>query len=111
MRVAEVRRTTGLTQGEVVSELFDCEQVEYDIDICGGKKYVYFKSLFVISSSSGMFSQSGDSGSLVINIDKDGKHHAVGIIVGGDGTGLTFALSLHRVLSYFDIELVSGHNA
>jgi hypothetical protein len=111
MRVAKVGRTTGLTHGEVTSELFDCEQVEYEVDVCGGKKYVYFKSLFIIHSPSGFFSQSGDSGSLVINIDKDGKHHAVGIIVGGDGLGLTFALSLDRALSYFNVELVSGHNA
>jgi hypothetical protein len=111
MRVAKVGRTTGLTHGEVTSELFDCESVEYDIDVCGGKKYVYFKSLFIVHAPGGLFSQPGDSGSLVVNIDRDGRRHAVGIVVGGDGTGLTFALSLDRVLSYFDVELVSGHNA
>jgi hypothetical protein len=110
MRVSKVGRTTGLTHGEVVSELPDCEGIEYDVDVCGGKKYVYFKSLFVIVATHGDFSQGGDSGSLVINIDGNGVRRAVGIIVGGDGTGLSFALSLDRVLEHFDVALVSSHN-
>jgi hypothetical protein len=111
MRVAKVGRTTSATYGEVSSELFDCEQVEYDMDLCGGRKYVYFKSLFVINATTGLFSQGGDSGSLITNVDGNGVRRAVGIIVGGDGTGLSFALSLDRVLTHFDVELVSGHNA
>ena len=87
MRVAKVGRTTSVTYGEVTSELFDCEQVEYDMDLCGGRKYVYFKSLFVINATTGLFSQGGDSGSLITNVDGNGVRRAVGIIVGGDGTG------------------------
>lgn len=110
MRVSKAGRTTGVTHGEVVSELPDCEGVEYEVDICGGKKYVYFKSLFVIQATNGLFSQAGDSGSLVINLDANGVRRATGIIVAGDETGLSFALSLDRVLDHFDVTLVSGHN-
>jgi len=111
MRVSKVGRTTGATHGEVVAELPDCEPIIYDVDICAGRKLVYFKTLFVIQATNGMFTEPGDSGALVVNIDVNNVRRGAGIIVGGDGTGLSFALSLHRVLEHFDVELVSGHNA
>jgi hypothetical protein len=110
MRVSKAGRTTGVTHGEVVAEFPDCEQVEYNIDICNGKKFVYYQPLFAISATPGNFSECGDSGSLVINLDGNGVRRAVGIIVGGDGLGLSVALSLHRVLDHFDVSLVSAHN-
>jgi hypothetical protein len=111
MRVSKVGRTTGATHGEVVAELPDCNPVVYDVDICAGHKLVYFKELFVIQATNGNFTEPGDSGSLVVNIDAQGIRRGTGIVIGGDGTGLTFALSLHRVLEHFNVELVAGHNA
>ena len=108
MRVSKVGRTTGLTHGETVAELPDCEPIEYGVDIIGGKKHVYFKGLFVIMATPGFFAQPGDFGSLIVNLDQNNIRRAVGIVVGGDETGLTFALSLDRVLEYFDVELVSN---
>jgi hypothetical protein len=110
MRVSKVGRTTGVTHGEVVAELPDCEPVVYDVDICAGRKLVYFKEMFVIEATNGNFTEPGDSGSLVVNIDGAGVRHGAGVIIGGDGLGLSFALSLHRVLDHFNVELVSGHN-
>jgi hypothetical protein len=110
MRVSKCGRTTGLTHGEVVSELPDCDVVEYEVDVCSGKKYVYFKSLFMIAATPGEFSLAGDSGALITTMDANNVRKAVGIIIGGDETGLSFALSLDRVLQHFDVELVSGHN-
>jgi hypothetical protein len=110
MRVSKVGRTTGKTNGTVVSELFDYEPIIYDLDIIGGKKIVYFKSLFTIIGDTQPFCQPGDSGSLIVTTATDGIRKAVAIVVAADENGLTFALSLDRVLSYFDVELVSGHN-
>lgn len=110
MRVQKVGRTTGSTIGEVVAEMPDCEPIEYGVDIIGGKKHIYFKGLFAILTTGASFSQPGDSGSLIVNLDQNNARRAVGIIVGGDETGLTFALSLDRVLEHFDVELVSNHN-
>jgi hypothetical protein len=110
MRVLKVGRTTGKTAGKVVSELFDFEPIIYDLDIISGKKIVYFKSLFVIVGDFNAFSQPGDSGSLIFTLGADNIRRAVGIVVAADENGLTFALSLDRILSYFNLELVSGHN-
>jgi hypothetical protein len=71
---------------------------------------VYFHSLFVIKGGFDLFSQPGDSGSLIVTKDKTGNPKSVGIVVAGDENGLTFALSLHRILQYFGVEVVSGHN-
>lgn len=110
MRVSKVGRTTGTTQGEIVAEMPDCEPIEYSVDIVNGKKFIWFKSLFAIQATPGFFSQPGDSGSLIANLDQNNVRRTVGIIVGGDETGLCFALSMHRVLEHFDVELVSNHN-
>jgi hypothetical protein len=112
MRVSKIGRTTGLTHGEVVSELPDAEFVEYEVDVCKGKKFIYFHSLFLIQATPAEFTQGGDSGSLITAVDpNDPKvRRAVGIVIGGDETGISFAISLDMVLKYFDVTLVSGHN-
>lgn len=113
MDVTKVGRTTGKRSGKVIAELFDSEPVIYDIDIIGGKKLVYFHSLFVIKGGFDLFSQPGDSGSLIITTDRLGVRKSVGIVgivVAGDENGLTFALSLDRILQYFGVELVGSHN-
>jgi ribosome modulation factor len=94
MQVTKVGRTTGKTGGKVVSELFDFEPIIYEIDIIGGKKIVYFKSLFAIVGDFNAFSQPGDSGSLIVTSGRDDVKKAVGILVAADENGLTFALSL-----------------
>ena len=75
-----------------------------------GKKYIYFKPLFMIQAVPGEYSQSGDSGSLITNTDVNNVRRAVGIVIGGDDTGVSFALSLDRILQHIDVELVAGHN-
>lgn len=110
MRVQKVGRTTGSSHGEVVAEYPDCEAIEYELPIIGGKKQVYFQNLFIISASPGDFAQPGDSGALIVEVRQDQPRRAVGLVVGTDGTGLTYALSLPRVLEHFDVELVSNHN-
>jgi hypothetical protein len=111
MNVLKVGRTTGVTHGDVTSELFDAEAVLYNLDIIGGRKIVYFQSLFTIKGTVGLFSQAGDSGSLIINTDAGGIRRAVGIVVAGDeNSGTCLALSLDRMLQHFGVTLVSGHN-
>jgi hypothetical protein len=110
MEVMKVGRTTGKTAGKVVAELFDYEPVVYELEVIGGKKIVYFASLFTIIGNTQLFSLPGDSGSLTVSKDASGITKGVGIVVACDENGLTFALSLDRVLRYFDVELVCGHN-
>jgi hypothetical protein len=110
MRVQKVGRTTGSRHGEVVAEYPDCEPIEYELHIIGGKKQVYFQGMFIITASPSDFAQPGDSGALIVEVQQNGPRRAVGIVVGTDGTGLCYALSLHRVLEHFDVALVSNHN-
>jgi hypothetical protein len=110
MRVTKVGRTTGKTNGTVVSELFDFEPIYYELDIIGGKKVVYFKSLFTILGDTQPFSHAGDSGSLIVTTTDEGVKKAVGIVVAADDNASTFALSVDRILAYFDVELVGDHN-
>ncbi len=111
MTVSKVGRTTGITHGEVTSELFDCEPVLYSLDVIGGRKIVYFQSLFTIKGNAGAFSSFGDSGSLIIHTDAAGARQAVGLVVAGDeNSGICLALSLDRILQHFGVTLAFGHN-
>jgi hypothetical protein len=47
---------------------------------------------------------------LVVTKLTDASKKAVGLVVAGDENGLTFVLSIDRILKYFDAELVGGHN-
>ena len=110
MRVQKVGRTTGSTHGEVVAEYPAFESIEYELHLIDGKKQVYFQNLFIIMATPGEFAQPGDSGSLIVEVQQNGPRRGVGIVVGTDGSGLTYALSLHRVLEHFNVDLVSNHN-
>lgn len=111
MEVEKVGRTTGRTHGKVIAELFDFEPVWYDVDVIGGRKRIYFRSLYAIKADNDQyFSYSGDSGSLIVATDKNNNKVAVGIIVAGNEEKITFALSLDRILTYFDATLVAGHH-
>lgn len=108
--VEKVGRTTGYTRGTVVAELFDYEPINYMLDVIGGRKIIFFKSLFVIKGENDQFSTFGDSGSLVVSVDADRNRSSVGIVVGATKEGLTLALSINRILNYFGVQLHSGHN-
>lgn len=110
MHVQKVGRTSGLTTGTVIAELFDYEPVGYALDIIRGHEVVWFQSLFAIRATAGTFSSPGDSGSLIVTTDPNGNKVAVGIVVAGNDEGTTFALDIERILIYFDVTLVSGHN-
>lgn len=111
MRVEKLGRTTGHSAGDVISEMVGYSAVNYSLDIIGGgRKIVYFDGVFGIKDAITTFSSPGDSGSLITTKLDSGERVAVGIIVAGSDDGVCLALSIDRILSYFDAELVSGHN-
>jgi hypothetical protein len=77
---------------------------------------VFFEGIFAITGLSGLFSDHGDSGSLVTSMDANGQRTAVGIVVGGADDGrapggkITLVLPIERILREFQVHLVSGHN-
>jgi hypothetical protein len=103
-KVAKVGRTTGETQGEITAFELDGVTVDYD-----GKNAV-FDNIVEIASHSGLFSDGGDSGSLIVT---DPDLQAVGLLFAGGstggpfGTGVTLACPIEPVLSATGMQLLT----
>lgn len=96
MLVGKSGRTTQLRSGRVL----DCNatiRVNY-----GSGKVALFRDQITIQGTNGLFSQPGDSGSLVWTWDA--RRNPVGLLFAGGGN-LTFANKIGRVLSALDINL------
>lgn len=107
-QVEKVGRTTGHTHGVVVGQLVGPFPVTYQIPGVG-TQIAFFDDVFVIKGLSGVFSQPGDSGSLITS-DSVGTRKAVGLLFAGDTQGMTYALPLEPILTTFGVAIVSGHN-
>jgi len=117
MIVEKYGRTTGLTKGTVVSEIYGAHPIQYAAPQYGFSGIVCFEPVFAIVGENTIFSDNGDSGSLITTVDPTtGLRSAVGIVVGGmhDGSApgkrTTIALAIEPVLSGFGLTLVTGHN-
>lgn len=114
--VEKVGRTTGATTGKVIGRMRGATAICYHAPLYQFSGNVYFDPLFVISGHGDMFSDSGDSGSLIVRKTLDGSRIAVGIVVGGfedssaPGGKLTLALPIEPILKNLGVTLVSGHN-
>lgn len=116
MIVEKVGRTTGSTQGKVMGKIYGFQSIMYNAPLYQFSGLVYFTELFAIIGHGDMFSDSGDSGSLITNVDPNGNRNAVGIVVGGmedgqaPGGKITLALPIIPVLNELGVTLVSGLN-
>lgn len=114
MHVEKVGRTTGHTQGVVIARPHEPVRLNYAVQ---GVDYqfsgqVYFDPVFIVQGNGQVFSEEGDSGSLITTV-RDGQRYAVGILIGGlrgQGIDYTFVLPIGSVLSKLGVSLVSGHN-
>ena len=99
--VAKVGRTTGKTTGRVTAFELDRFIVEFDIGL------LRFDDQIEIDGADEMFSDGGDSGSLILDADR----RAVALLFAGTETGgtgnlgLTYANPLHPVLDALNAEL------
>jgi hypothetical protein len=77
----------------------------------GSKKLVFYDSLYIIRSNTGMFTEPGDSGAHVVAVDAQNNRQAVGMVIASYvQRGIAFALSLPPILAQFGLAIVSGHN-
>lgn len=117
MNVEKVGRTTGHTRGVVVSQLNGAFPVAYSAPLYNFTGSVYFDPVFAVVGLGELFSDSGDSGSLVTTVDVAGNRHAVGIVIAGlndasaPGGKLTLILPIGPTLDALGAQLVSGLNA
>jgi DNA-binding transcriptional LysR family regulator len=99
-QVMKLGRTSGFTVGEIMATELDDVAVDY-LDV----GTVVFDDQIEIKGSPGKpFSRDGDSGSLIVNADRQ----AIGLLFAGnpdlnDGAGLSFANSLSKVIAALDL--------
>lgn len=116
MTVQKVGRTTALTTGAVLGELIGAASINYSASQYGFSGSVYFEPLFIIHGHGDIFSEGGDSGSLVVHVDAQGTRHAVGLVVAGCADGSapggkrSIVLPLRPILNRFNVALVAGYN-
>jgi hypothetical protein len=83
LEVEKVGRTTGHTRGKVIGEMFGACGIPYSAALYGFSGIVSFEPVFTIAGHGGLFSDAGDSGSLITTIGQNGQRYAVGIVIGG----------------------------
>jgi hypothetical protein len=116
MTVEKVGRTTGHTTGRVNSQIHGAHPIMFTAPLYNFSSIVSFEPVFAIVGQTDLFSDNGDSGSLVTSVNSTGQRIGVGIVVGGmnDGSApgkkITIALPIRPVLLGLGVSLVSGHN-
>lgn len=116
MHVQKVGRSTAMTKGVVLAEMVGATSIAYSASQYGFSGSVYFEPLFIVHGLGDIFSEGGDSGSLVTHVDAQGIRHAVGLVVAGcldnsaPGGKRSIILPLQPILNRFNVTLVTGHN-
>lgn len=116
MQVQKVGRSSGHTTGQVIAELTGPTPVHYSASEYNFNGHVYFDNMYLAIGIDDRFSESGDSGSLVVHQTEDGSMHAVGIVVGGTvsntvpGNLSSLIMPIEPILQLLQVELVSNHN-
>jgi hypothetical protein len=106
--VEKIGRTTGHSTGIVMGQMTGAFPVSYTVPGLGTHQ-AYFENIFVIQGTNDLFSQPGDSGSLITTV-LNGERFAVGLLFAGDQAGLSYALPLMPILTTLNVSLVSNHN-
>lgn len=112
MRVEKFGRTTGATAGTIIGKTIAPIPVAYAIKEYGITKSVFFADVLIVQGDGGTaFSKPGDSGSLVVGYNASNERCAVGLVFAGqEQRGLSFILSLPKIMHNLGLSLVNGHN-
>lgn len=117
MKVEKVGRTTRHTKGLIVSRELRPIGINYQAHSYGFTGVIRFANAFTVHGLQSDFSSSGDSGSLVVQVDDFGNPiAAVGLIFAGGpdsmapGGNKSLMLPLKPILDAFGATLIGGHN-
>ena len=115
--VEKVGRTTGFTQGTMVTRFLHPFEIEFKItcfpELGMTKKFeasVFIDQLWAANSGGAPFASPGDSGALVVTRPMgDAPRRAVGLIVAGTRDNSAMVLPIQPILDAFGVTLVAGH--
>lgn len=117
MKVEKVGRTTGHTKGLIVSRSLRPYGISYAAQSYGFSGTIWFGNVFTVHGNGAEFSLSGDSGSLVVQVDDHGRPvAAVGLVFAGGndssapGGAKSLILPIRPILQALGATLVGGHN-
>jgi hypothetical protein len=111
MTVSKVGRTTGLTHGLVRAQSASAVGVGYRMPDQDISMVIFYEPAFAVEATSGFFSRSGDSGSLVTWLNpQDNNRYAVGLLFAGDDKKVSFVLPIEPIVQKLGVTLVSNHN-
>jgi hypothetical protein len=117
MRVEKVGRTTRHTKGLIVSRSLRPYGINYAAQSYGFSGTIWFANVFTVHGTTAEFSLSGDSGSLVVQVDDHGRPvAAVGLVFAGGndssapGGAKSLILPIRPILHALGATLVGGHN-
>lgn len=117
MTVEKVGRTTGHTRGKIVGRQLGPLSVYYSSTEYGFTGNILFDNVWIVHGEGEAFSQGGDSGSLIVQVDDNGNRFAVGLLFAGGtdsfapGVDRTFFLPIRPLLERLEVRLLGGHNA
>ncbi|WP_417480943.1 hypothetical protein [Maricaulis sp.] len=109
MTVVKSGRTTGVTRGKIIGWTQSPIPVSYKVPQFAGQ--IYFEDVWIVRGENGKpFSAAGDSGSLVIAENVNGRPAAIGLLFAGAGdNSYSLIVPLNKVLGHFGVTLVGGH--
>lgn len=116
MLVEKVGRTTQHTTGAIVGRELMPIAVGVGAPTYRFQGQVIFGDVWVVHGDNDLFSDAGDSGSLVVSRNQDGTKSAVGLIFAGGpdssapGGKKSLILPLQPILDELHVTLVHGHN-
>lgn len=117
MKVEKVGRTTRHTVGTIVGRELRPIGVSYQAPGYGFSGVIYFANVFTVHGHHSEFSLGGDSGSLVVATDQNGRPiGAVGLVFAGGpdssapGGQRSSILPIRPILTALNANLVGGHN-
>lgn len=108
MMVQKVGRTTGHTKGRVMGKIAGFQSVSYAIPELNQNFNVFFSEAWIVEGLGSSFSESGDSGALVVGELTDGTLASVGLVFAGNGT-ISLVVPLDLILDHFNATIDSLH--
>jgi hypothetical protein len=116
MIVEKIGRTTNHTKGVIIGRDLVPFPVFVQAPLHGFSAQIWFSGSYIEHGENDVFSESGDSGSLVVTKDSNGNMSSVGLLFAGGSDSIapgkmrTLILPLRPILERLDVELIGGLN-